>query len=396
MHDVGPHNALWQLFQELLRRNFPLGPDDLMALRYVLIEGFGWPSRSELRDVCRALWVKSLDEQIILDSLFEQFVTEDWVLSVQISPPSVNVPGINTDETAPQKTDSGAANPRAGAERPPEPATITVSGRLPPVNMDARHLSLRSWVLVPQYPLSFRALTQAWRRLRRPVRFGPAIELDVRGTIVQRTRTGVATPPTLVPRRRNTARVLLLVDRDGSMAPFQDFVDQVCLAIRQTAQLANSSVYYFHDIPSGGTNDAALALLPHDSLFPSVDRVLPDIVPTSEGWLYRDLDLTEPVPLTNVLREHATSHAVVIISDAGAARGHYIPERVVESLGFAKALRVARAAHVWLNPLPRERWRATSAAELARYVPMFPLDLEGTHHAVNVLRGQPINIERPV
>src|SRR4051812_18023374 len=81
MQELSPDHPLRRLFHQLRRRNFMLGPDDLLALHYTLAEGFGWTSRAALRDVCRALWAKSRDEQLVLDSLFDQLVKEDWRLA---------------------------------------------------------------------------------------------------------------------------------------------------------------------------------------------------------------------------------------------------------------------------------------------------------------------------
>jgi uncharacterized protein len=249
--------------------------------------------------------------------------------------------------------------------------------------------------MVPQHPLGFRTVAQAWRRLRRPIRFGAATELDLDGTIARRARTGVATPPVLRPRRRNTARVLLLIDRHGSMAPFDDFVLEATRAIEQSAQLARAASFYFHDVPATGTNEAALARLPQ-VLFPTVDSVLADIAPVYDGLLYREPHLLEPTSLAAVLRDHTASSAIVVISDGGAARGHYDAARVLDSLALIKALKRATTTCAWLNPLPSARWNGTTAGEISRHVAMFPLDRLGTHRAVNHLRGQRQRIERPV
>jgi len=39
--------------------------------------------------------------------------------------------------------------------------------------------------------------------------------------------------------------------------------------------------------------------------------------------------------------------------------------------------------------MPKTRWKATTAEDIACMVPMFPLDREGLNDAVNILRGHP-------
>jgi uncharacterized protein len=395
MNDLPPDHTLRQLFRELRRRDFLLGPDDLLALHRLLSEGFGWASNSALRDLCRALWAKSYDEQVVLDSLFDQLVKEVWSLT-----PTA---GARTTAPTPALAERvhSEGNEAETLEAPlppglhPSPHVENAPGRLPAIPSPNALLSTRPFVMVPQHPLAFRAVAQAWRRLRRPVRVGPATELDIAATLSRRAVTGVVTPPVLRPRRRNTARMLLLVDRHGSMTPFDDFVAEVARAIEQAAQLAHTTTFYFHDVPSERTNDAALARLPRDTLSPRIDTVLAELVPARSGWLYRDPDLIEPVALASVLRNYAPSRAAVIISDAGAARGRYDAARVLDSLAFDRALHLAGATSAWLNPLPRSRWSATTAAEIDRHVPMFPLDRDGTHRAVNHLRGQLLSARQP-
>ena len=65
-------------------------------------------------------------------------------------------------------------------------------------------------------------------------------------------------------------------------------------------------------------------------------------------------------------------------------------------MAFLKALRAHTPRVAWLNPLPRHYWPNSTAAEIARHSPMFPLTREGIYQTVNVLRGQPHDIARPV
>jgi uncharacterized protein with von Willebrand factor type A (vWA) domain len=392
MNDLASDHPLMRVFHQLRRRGFLLGPDDLVALYRLLGEGFGWGSRIALRDLCRALWAKSRTEQRVLDSVFEQFWTASW----DVTEAAANAGKTGAAESAPtiDAVAGGASVARGSMQAPAAPEVVLVPGRLPPVP-SPESLSVVPFVLVPQYPVSPRGAALVWRRLRRPVRFGPAVELDLGATILRRASTGVATPPVLRPLRRNTARLVLLIDREGSMAPFDDAVAEVAGAIRQSAQLAGATAFYFHDVPAEGTNDAALVRLPRDTVSPAVDDVVADLAPARHGWLHLDPELLQPVPLATVL-DSCRDHAVAVFSDAGAARGRYDVFRILDSLALVRALRKVGATIVWINPLPRMWWSSTSAGEIARHVAMFPFDREGLHQAVNHLRGQPAVIEQAV
>lgn len=387
---------LWTLFQQLRRRGFALGPAEYQAVRVALRKGFGWASRNDLREVCAALWAKSPEERAVVAALFDQHVTSDW----ELGEPAV-VPETADGEQAQAVVDGPAfqADGTTPGSRDDEPTPTTpgtaAMGRLPPLWPGDEPALPYKHVFLPQYPVNFRAVAQAWRRLRWPVREGPATELDVEATVQRRSRQGVVTPPVLRPRYRNRAKLLLLVDRQGSMTPFHSYVDQVSLAISQAGQLSEVGVFYFHDSPLEGADPSLLQPLT-DQLFPSLDPVLGDIPALTQGTLMRDPDLMSPVPTDDVIARHGRGAAVVIISDAGAARGRYDLLRLLDTIAFLKGTKEWSRGLVWLNPLPTTAWTGSTAAEIARHVPMFPMDQAGFHRAVNVLRGHPSDVEKPL
>jgi hypothetical protein len=224
---------------------------------------------------------------------------------------------------------------------------------------------------------------------------GAATELDVELTIARRCQQGIAASVVLRPRRRNVARLLLLVDRQGSMTAFHRFCEEVCKAIQQAGRLEETAIYYFHNVPAEGADEQVLEPL-GDELFPVLDSILPQITPLKTGYLYEDSDLLSPIGLEEVLQKHAADAFVVVISDAGAVRKYYNVTRLLDTISFIKALRAYTLNYVWLNPLPKSYWKDNTAAQIARHVPMFPLNREGIQQAVNVLRGHQYIIEKPV
>ena len=85
------------------------------------------------------------------------------------------------------------------------------------------------------------------------------------------------------------------------------------------------------------------------------------------------------------------SRSVVVVMSDGYDTDP--PERLAGEL--ARLKKRARRL-VWLNPLPADTWAGSTAGELARHVPMFPMDRLGMYRAVDVLRGHPIALERPL
>ena len=384
-----PPQFLWDLFQELRRRRFLLGPDDWVALWLSLRAGFGWESRQALLELCTSLWAKSHREAEILASRFPLAALPEWDLAAppvtEAPPTDVQAPPLRPGERAPAPVPAPAVSEMtlsaaAGGALPPLPASDVLGTDSP-------------FVFVPQYPVSERETAQAWRRLRRAVRVGPPTELDVEATVDRRSRLGVVSPPVLVARRRNLSRLLVLIDRQGSMAPYHAFVDQVSDAIRTAASLDTVEIRYFHDVPVEGADTAPLET-PAGDLTRVLDGALPSIEPDTDGFLFEDPACRRPVPINDVLKDFGTGGSALFISDAGAARGSYDVLRLLNTVAFLKGLRDHVPYHVWLNPVPEADWTGSTAAQLARHSPMFPMTSEGMHGAVNVLRGQPLALER--
>src|SRR5262245_49736855 len=228
---------VWRIVVHLQRRGMPVGVDDCHALRQALAAGFGWSATAALCELCVALWAKSPAEADIVRAVFNRSPAPDWQQPAEPPPPSpaAPAPGPSTSDTpAPRPpTIAYVARPLGGLPHPPPH-----SGQSDP-----------TLLLVPQYPVTEREVAQVWRRLRRPQRHGPAVEVDIDATIRRRTACGVATPPVLVPARRNTARLVLLLDRLGSMTPYHGFVDHIRRAIEHAGRLDSLTVVYFHDLP---------------------------------------------------------------------------------------------------------------------------------------------------
>jgi hypothetical protein len=395
----GALESVRKLWTQLRQRGFELSPTDLDALRLALLAGFGWDSRDSFRELLVALWAKTPREAQALRALFERLNwPEGWTAptpAVLISAPRVPrlaVVDPQPVDTAPVPT-LGAA-PGAIAADTKEPRLARVAAGLPPwPTADVRFADARL-IDVEMFPLNHREVAQAFRRLRRPARIGPPTELDVDATVAMRSRRGVATPPVMVPRRGNNAHLVVFVDVAAPMRPYKPFVDMVCDAVLQAGLLRRAMRLFFHELPSSVAGRALLDELPVDGFAPVLDPLLARIAPTDSGELYLDEMLEQPVALPELLRSLEPSTAALVISDVDAARGSFDLLRLHDTLAFARALRQHGVSIAWLNPLPRALWARSTAAQLARHVPMYSLDRTGVLRAVNAMRGQPVELER--
>ncbi len=351
-----------------LRQPNALGMGDYLLAIEALRAGQGLETVEDLRFVCRLLWTKSLEDQQLFDESFERIVV------ARLKP---------TAMPAPAQTTSAAAVPGGGgtaAVQPPQsrpdqpgqlvPSPLTTLAQPPalelhpgllPLTLGADSLTLRAigaYQFAPRLPISRREMTSIWRHLRRLRRDGPAVDLDVDGTIDQLCHDGFLLRPVLQPRRRNQIRLLILVDQLGAMDVFTPWIDALIDSIRNGGLLGRVFTFYFRNVP--------------------------------DGAVYAQRGLVDKRALTAVLTEHATNNCVLVISDAGAARGYYREQRIQATRQFVETLRQYTHLIAWLNPMPRERWAYTTAEDIANFVPMVPYTHQGLVDAVNVLRDCPL------
>ncbi len=400
---------LWELFQQLRRRGFPLGIDDYNDLRRSICLDFGNETRKALNELCCALWAKSQDDRkvilALLQKIYENNDIPEWVTEI----PKAKIPDVKETpskheqdvvETEPQN--QSEINKDAQEETQIlEPAVegqavIEPRNGLPEITLQGvENLPQSHFVFVPQYSLNYRQVVQAWRRLRKPIRKGLPIDLDIQATIQRQAETGIVIGAVLAPRRVNAVRLLILEDRHGSMNPFHAFATSVSEAIISTANFDLVTRYYFHDVPVQGVDISILGDL-RNQLFPKLDTVLGEIPSLENGNFYEDVDLYCPISIPEALNNYGRGFAIIIISDAGAARRNRDVQRLLNTVAFLKGIYKYTRNLVWLNPLPQKKWAGTLAEQISRHIPMLPLDVYGSHRAVNILRGQPVLLQRPL
>ena len=360
---------LLELFNRLRDHGLPLGIDEYTAVLRALQAGFGVGDRQALAQLCCTLWVKSEREARLFHRLFEQMLAQpvahshEPTVSEAPQPESEMPTGPLSEAPVPETPKRDAADTVApqtpsdlGAEID-EPVQVVQSIRRS--TRDDLELELgrpRFSLLTEYFPVTRRQMKQSWRHLRRPVREGPPEELDVMATVEKLAREGMLLEPVLVPRRANRAELVLLIDQDGSMVPFHALSRQLVGTARRGGRLGQAGVYYFHDYP--------------------------------DDYLYRDPARTEARSMVDVLLSIGEQAGVLVISDAGAARGHYDEERVARTRLFLQQLKEYVRRYAWLNPLPNHRWSGTTAGEIARWVPMFEMSHRGLGAAISALQGR--------
>lgn len=407
------NSLLFQFVRQLRQQGLPLGAADYMLVLEAVRSGLGLEDLEQFKRLLQLLWAKSPEEQKSLDREFDKWMKphlspaakysekeklediEEFKLLCRLrwakSPEERELfEGAFAELVEPQlqaiapppPPEPPLSPPPSDELQPPEPpqphpVIPPINGEKQPITIERKQVELHfnlvqpsifpdkpelvegshHFQLTPRLPMSQREMAEIWRQLRRPQRVGRPEELDVEGTINSICRTGFLLHPVWRSRRRNQAKLVVLIDRQGSMAPFSLVVDGICESILRGGLRGRASFYYFHDCP--------------------------------DTYLYERPQLTGAVLLKTLMLEQMQGNSVLIVSDAGAAYGFYDRERREATKTFLNALRSYTYLYAWLNPLPESRWTATTAEDIKKFVPMFPFNREGLHDTVNILRGYP-------
>jgi uncharacterized protein with von Willebrand factor type A (vWA) domain len=345
------------LFMHLVRNGFPLSARDYQDALKALRCGYGLHRREDLLWLCQTLWARSDQELSRIQRLFRDFPRP--------SPSVVNKVETNfslKDETTEDsQNDKRPYNERSRRtqrfDQAPEVefTTPTQSGiGLPRVKV--RHDIGDIYIHTPRSLIGLRSLIIAWRRFRLAQRSGPRVELNIEATIAEQCRRGMLVDLVLVPARRNHARVTVLIDASPSMITWHH-MNQLLSESLERSQLAHTAIYFFDNTPVENLHE--------------VEK------------------LNRPIQIARALEINAHC-ALLVVSDAGAARGSFDRGRLVKTKKFIEQVGVSWHPIAWLNPMPRTRWVGTTAERVSRLpgLAMFELTEDGFIHAIDFMRGK--------
>jgi hypothetical protein len=364
---------LLALFQRLIDRGAALGVRDYLDVLRALEAGYGGCDPRSLQKLCQNLWARTEEERRTIHNWFdsiEPLPAEVLTTLVQrlsqleerdpkIADVDHHPPGSGAGEHTPANANKvGGAPGEVDAATPRARVSITPEWRgqglgLPHLN--ACPVVSDTYVLRPRPNLPLRQLSLLWRRLRRTQRGGCGQELDLESSVRRRCERGVLSQPVLRPSRRNTARLLVLADASPSMAPWRPFLE-VMEASLAYGRLGDAALRWFSNVPGSS--------------------------------VYGSPGLERPGLLEDLVRRFLGT-PLLVVSDAGSARGALSRRRLRRTRAFLDHVVSLGGRVVWINPMPVDRWSATSAERIAAEdsVVMLPLDGTNLTRAVDLLRG---------
>lgn len=208
-----------------------------------------------------------------------------------------------------------------------------------------------------------RGIKISLRRLRKLARTGADDELDINDTISKTARNGGLLDIIMRPERRNTVKVLLILDNGGSMDAHVKVCEELFSAAR--SEFKHLETYYFHNFIYDGL------------------------------WKEHNRRMNERIETWDILHKYSHDYKVIFVGDATMA-----PYEITHSGGSvehwneeAGAIWMQRMMDTydkvaWINPTPEDTWEYSTSVALTRKLvdeQMFPLTVRGIEEGMNFL-----------
>lgn len=216
--------------------------------------------------------------------------------------------------------------------------------------------------------LDVRQIATALRQLRRLTRDGQKDELDIDETIDATARNVGDLEIIFRAPRKNTVKLLLLMDVGGSMTPHTQLSELLFSAAHAASHFKAFKYYYFHNCPY--------------------------------EKLYTDMARREGSPTLEILQQLDRAWYVVIVGDAAmspyelmASGGSidYFHFNAEPGIRWLQRIAERFPRCVWINPDPQRYWNITQTTVMIQDIfSMFPFTLDGLDQALAHLRKQRI------
>ncbi len=211
-----------------------------------------------------------------------------------------------------------------------------------------------------QFQMAFRRLRQFSTKLD-----VPETELDLQGTVDETCNQGGYLRIKMQRPRKNSVKLLLLMDSGGTMIPYCDLLNDLFQAVNKSNHFKDVKFYYFHN-----------CIYSHVYQTPECEN---------GDWIETE----------SMFRNLGKDYKVIVVGDAAmapeelyATTGNYRgPNDGLSGLEWLEALKRKYKKIVWLNPkmsMKPAPWREAETV-LKEMFPMFRLTVDGLEQSMKIL-----------
>ena len=218
--------------------------------------------------------------------------------------------------------------------------------------------------------LDIRSFQMAFRKLRQysSIVDGQERVLDVDKTVDETCDNGGLLSLAYEKPRKNTVKVLLLIDSEGSMLPYSRLCNRLFQAVSRSNHFKYLKIYYFHNAI-------------YDQLYTTPHCKLRDSVETT--WVFNRLDADYKVIFVG---DAAMAPSELYRPGGNAIIGLFNRETGME---WFQKFKKRFKKQIWLNPIEKSSWEYTYGSrtihDIGEVFPMFELTLDGLEKGIKKL-----------
>lgn len=214
-----------------------------------------------------------------------------------------------------------------------------------------------------QFQMAFRKLRQFSSKLD-----GAKTELDIDGTIDKTCENAGRLKLVWDRPRKNTVKLLILFDSDGSMMPYSRLCSHLFQAVSNANHFKDLKVFYFHN-----------CIYEHLYTTPQCRR---------GEWIDTEW----------VLSNLSSEYKVIFVGDGTMAPSELMSKggnsyiglyNQVPGIDWLNRFKNKYAKNIWLNPIPEREWEYTygtpTLLKIKEIFPMFELTIDGLEAAIKKL-----------
>lgn len=218
--------------------------------------------------------------------------------------------------------------------------------------------------------LDIRSFQMAFRKLRQ---YSSRVDgqervLDVDKTVDETCDNGGLLSLAYEKPRKNTVKVLLLIDSEGSMLPYSRLCNRLFQAVSRSNHFKDLKIYYFHNAI-------------YDQLYTTPHCKLRDSVETT--WVFNRLDADYKVIFVG---DAAMAPSELYRPGGNAIIGLFNRETGME---WFQKFKKRFKKQIWLNPIEKSSWEYTYGSrtihDIGEVFPMFELTLDGLEKGIKKL-----------
>jgi uncharacterized protein len=210
--------------------------------------------------------------------------------------------------------------------------------------------------------LDVRQIKVALKQLRQLNRIGLEDELDLDKTVDATCKNAGELEFKWKRPRKNSVKLLLIMDAGGSMEPYAELCSQLFSAANSLSHFKAFKYYYFHNCP-------------YDVLYP-------------------DIQQRKGETMENIIKTRDADYKVIFVGDASMAWSELFDQygdiyfhgyQKMSGFDRLKQLKSHFSHCVWLNPESASKQIYPTAQAIAKLFPMYDLTVDGLNLAVKKL-----------